>query len=358
MTINTNVLSLTSREHSRQSQQSLQTAMGRLSSGLRINSASDDAAGLAIANRMEAQVRGTSQANRNVNDAISLAQTAEGAIDRINDNLQRIRELTVQAANGTNSQQDQSSILAEVNQRLAEIDRVAGQTTFNGTALLSENRTFQIQTGANDGQTFPLELADMGTTALGLEDFSSVATEIATAFEIKGIGSIATGGVDIELPTTFEIDGEQVPGKLYGYQDSEGRGLLAAKVGEAYYDVDLKISFDEESKAFLESVTVRHKLRAASDGQPPSPLDTLDAALEKINDARSSLGAQQNRLASIAEGNTRSAINLASAMSRIEDADYAREVAEMTKAQILQQASTSILAQANQVPQNVLSLLE
>src|SRR5699024_5607657 len=140
------------------SKSDLTTAMERLSSGVRINSAADDAAGQAIANRMSAQITGLSQAQRNANDGISVAQTAEGALNQVNDNLQRIRELTVQAQNGTNSASDLSSIQDELDQRLAEINRVSAQTSFNGVNVLAQDQTLSIQVGANDGQTIDINL--------------------------------------------------------------------------------------------------------------------------------------------------------------------------------------------------------
>ncbi len=151
LSLNTNVMSLIVQNNLRGSQQSMQTAMQRLSSGLRINSAKDDPAGQAIANRMTAQIKGMTQAIRNTNDGISMVQTAEGSLNQINDNLQRIRELSVQAANGTNSSNDLASIQAEIGQRMEEIDRVAGQSNFNGIGLLNETRSLNIQVGANAG---------------------------------------------------------------------------------------------------------------------------------------------------------------------------------------------------------------
>ena len=169
--INTNITSLIVQNHLRASQSALQTAMQRLSSGLRINSAKDDPAGQAIANRMTAQIRGLNQAARNTADGISMVQTAEGALGQINDNLQRIRELSVQAANGTNNDQDRASIQLEIGQRLDEIDRIAAQTAFNGVKVLGEEREVHIQVGAYDGQTIAVSIARFDRTALGLDGF-------------------------------------------------------------------------------------------------------------------------------------------------------------------------------------------
>src|SRR5690554_2658068 len=171
--INTNITSMIGQSNLSKSQNALQTSMERLSSGLRINSAKDDAAGQAIANRMTAQITGLAQAQRNANDGISIAQTAEGSLNQVNDNLQRIRELTVQAANGTNSQEDLDSIQAEIGQRLSEIDRISRETDFNGVRVLSdEAEALTIQVGANDGQTITVNLEEISSETLGLGAFN------------------------------------------------------------------------------------------------------------------------------------------------------------------------------------------
>ncbi|CAM8560649.1 MULTISPECIES: flagellin N-terminal helical domain-containing protein [Enterobacter] len=266
--INTNLLSLTTQNNLNKSQSSLGTAIERLSSGLRINSAKDDAAGQAIANRMTSQIKGMNQAARNANDGISMAQTAEGSLNEINSNLQRVRELAVQASNGTNSASDLASLQDEVTARLAEIDRVAGKTDFNGIKLLDGSAgAVKIQVGVNDGDTIDLDLsANADSTTLG----------------VKGIDLKALAGTE---------------------------------------------------------------------------LDTIDKAIAKVDTARSGLGAVQNRFTSAINNLNNTSNNLSAAQSRIQDADYATEVSNMSRAQILQQAGTSVLSQANQVPQTVLSLL-
>ncbi|RUO47932.1 flagellin [Pseudidiomarina donghaiensis] len=260
--INTNMTSLIGQQNLQKSQSSLQTSMERLSSGLRINSAKDDAAGQAIANKMTSQIRGLAQAQRNANDGISLAQTAEGTLNQVNDNLQRIRELAVQARNGTNSAEDISALQAEVDERLLEIGRVVDDAEFNGIKLFDGDAAgFDIQVGANDAEV--INIAQLDSTAYKL--------------------------------ATFVVD----------------TGTLA----------------------------------------------DLDTAIEAVDVARSDLGAKQNRFESAIDNISTTMTNLSAARSRIEDADYAVEVSNMTRAQILQQAGTSVLAQANQVPQGVLSLL-
>ncbi|WP_447927299.1 flagellin N-terminal helical domain-containing protein [Vreelandella sp. EE27] len=191
--LNTNIGSLLVQNNLRTSQQMMQTSMQRLSSGLRINSAKDDPAGQAIANRMGAQMRGMDQAIRNTNDGISLVQTAEGGLNQINDNLQRIRELSVQASSDTYSAKDKRSIQDEIDQRLDEIDRIAGQTNFNGNKLLSGTREFSIQTGANPGDSISVRMMSMDRQALGLDGFSVLqgeATEKPMALLDEAIGKL------------------------------------------------------------------------------------------------------------------------------------------------------------------------
>lgn len=260
-TINTNMSSLIAQKNLNSSSKTQATAMERLSSGLRINSAKDDAAGQAIANKMTAQIRGLNQAARNANDGISFAQTAEGALNQINDNLQRVRELAVQGANGTNSADDLVSLQDEVDARLAEITRVVGETKFNSIAVFDGGADIEIQVGADDTQTI------------------AIAEVVSTAFDLG----------------TFAV----------------GTGTMAS----------------------------------------------LDTALKAVDTARSGLGATQNRLESAIDNINSTSTNLSAARSRIEDADYAVEVSNMTRAGILQQAGTSVLAQANQSTQSVLKLL-
>ena len=169
--INTNSLSLLTQNNLNKSQSSLSSAIERLSSGLRINSAKDDAAGQAIANRFTSNIKGLTQASRNANDGISIAQTTEGALNEINNNLQRVRELAVQSQNGTNSDSDVQSIQEEIQQRLAEIDRVSGQTQFNGVKVLTSDSKLSIQVGANDGEKIDIDLKKIDTGTLGLANF-------------------------------------------------------------------------------------------------------------------------------------------------------------------------------------------
>ena len=277
--INTNIASLNAQRNLSQSQVSLSTSMQRLSSGLRINSAKDDAAGLAIAERMNAQVRGMNVAVRNANDGISLAQTAEGALSKVGDSLQRMRELAVQARNATNSSSDKTSLDKEFKQLQAEITRVLGGTSFNGSHMLGANATaMTFQIGAN-------------TTA-----------------------------DDVITVTTVNMNS------------------------------DTSITAVTGTGATIDAT--------ASTGSIATVIDNLDAAINTINDSRADFGATQSRFEAIISNLQQSVEAQSAAKSRITDADYAQETAAMSRAQILQQAGTAMVAQANQQPQMVLQLLQ
>jgi flagellin len=566
--INTNYLSLVAQNNLNKSQSALGTAIERLSSGMRINSAKDDAAGEAIANRFTANVNGLTQASRNANDGISIAQTTEGSLDEINNNLQRIRELSVQAANGTNSQSDLDSIQAEIQQRLDEVDRVSAQTQFNGVNVLAKDQNLSIQVGANDNQTISINLKQVTAKTLGLDGFNingsgtttnrtatvsdliaakgvtggtipantyQVKTSFAAVtadqafgklndgdtvkirsttytysaasgnfsytasgtaanaltvakqnlpssgtvtgtydannghvatFEADSSGKITIDGQAAYLTTggalttnstaasptqaklddlfggnglgstahaskltfggtTYSGSGTAAPtvsytatatkdavetslkglttgatslgvvtyksGVLTAAVNFGGAGSIAGQSTNTYEDNDgdftniaayqTKYSVDPDTG----TVTVKSNDTAATAGTKydqtvgatvnvsasgkltteatskgtltSNPLAALDAALSNVDSLRSNLGAIQNRFESTISNLDNTVTNLSDARSRIQDADYATEVSNMTRAQILQQAGTSVLAQANQVPQGVLSLL-
>jgi len=565
--INTNYLSLVAQGNLVKSQSALGSAIERLSSGLRINSAKDDAAGQAIANRFTANIRGLTQAGRNANDGISIAQTTEGALNEINNNLQRIRELSVQASNGTNSDSDLKSIQDEINQRLGEIDRVSEQTQFNGVRVLAKDNGLKIQVGANDNETISVNLRQINAKTLGLDGFNvsgsaQVANKTATLSDV-----LASGGSQVGTTNTYDVvtsnakiqaedafarlqngntvtvtdsasnavaykydaasgvftysnnfeatgnlstdadtvvadlkaaigsgpqsnvsvtlgsqthtginiaaDGSftasngdalyvvgtgadavlsansaaggaaatydnvlaavlyntggsiDVGGTKYttstahvdgsasgviGFQDSISQADLLTKVktntggttavvlgdivvggtvnlgatGEAgaqYIDasgnftttasetinyavnpdsgaVTVNTSGDNYGKLAYIGSDGKLTVSTTSKGDATAdPLAALDKALSNVDALRSELGAVQNRFESTIANLANTVTNLTAARSRIEDADYAVEVSNMTRAQILQQAGTSVLAQANQVPQTVLSLL-
>ena len=378
--INTNVLSLVTQNNLNRSQGVLGSAIERLSSGSRINSAKDDAAGQAIANRFTANVKGLTQASRNANDGISIAQTAEGAVNEINDNLQRIRELTVQAQNGTNSATDLKSIKEEVDMRLKEIDRISEQTQFNGVKVLSENVTKQFQVGANDGETIALDLKKIDSKTLGLENFDASSSKFGktlTASDfvaaLKGTGTGDAGDVTkIEKIAQDALDGlksggKDIEGAKVSYKVNDDGSLdkntiyIQGKVDGK--DVVLKSTVTETAAAGTTEATLSFSAPAPLNAteqealDSKGPLGALDKALSDIDSQRSYLGAFQNRMQSTINNLNNSVNNLSAARSRIQDADFATEVSNMSRGQILQQAGTAVLAQANQVPQGVLSLL-
>jgi flagellin len=310
--INTNTLSLMTQNNLTKSQSSLGSAIERLSSGLRINSAKDDAAGQAIANRFTSNINGLTVAARNANDGISLAQTAEGALSEINNNLQRVRDLTVQAQNSSNSASDIDSIQSEVNERMKEIDRVTTQTDFNGKKILNN------QTATAKDYNFQVGSKDSETIAIAINGASGWNLAAANADGTTGAATVNT----VAATDLANVDGE------------------ARKVDAVGFDV------------------MSGKLTGtAAPAAGGKPLQDIDAAIKAVDNQRSALGASQNRFESTITNLNNTVSNLSAARSRIQDSDYATEVSNMSRAQILQQAGSSVLAQANQVPQTMLSLL-
>ncbi|WPA93400.1 FliC/FljB family flagellin [Providencia zhijiangensis] len=376
--INTNILSLTTQNNLNRSQGVLGTAIERLSSGSRINSAKDDAAGQAIANRFTANVKGLTQAARNANDGISIAQTAEGAVNEINDNLQRVRELTVQAQNGTNSKSDIESINKEVQARMEEINRISDQTQFNGVKVLTEDTKMSVQVGTNDKETISIGLKKVNSETLGLKDFDASANygkEVSLA-DIDKMGAkdgnpITAGDAKTKLKAmTFKVGTGDVKFdsdmKVHQKLDKDGKWdgksvYISGKDDKGNsYTIENELAFtkgtgatDPSTLAVANGKVVLTEEKLAK----LNPLDTLDKALAQVDSFRSDLGAIQNRLQSTINNLNNSVNNLSAARSRIQDADFATEVSNMSRGQILQQAGTAVLAQANQVPQGVLSLL-
>ena len=378
--INTNYLSLVSQNNLAKSQSALGSAIERLSSGMRINSAKDDSAGQAIANRFTSSIKGLTQAARNANDGVSLAQTAEGALNEINSNLQRVRELTVQAQNETLSASDIDSIQQEVNERFDEIKRVTEQTEFNGFKVLAgDGNNFSIQVGSRDDQTIDIKMADSKGW-----DLASANAEIATTdlAQINGEArQVAAKGIDVRAAVTPEVtfsfgntitDAAAVGGantginSIVSYEEG-GTTKYAATVdsGAVNNAVALTANTDgtftvgavvDLSGGGISNITAVANGAAMTPGS--GPLNTLDAALNAVDTQRSDLGAIQNRFESSIANLNNTVTNLSAARSRIEDADYAVEVSNMTRAQILQQAGTNVLSRANQVPQGVMSLLQ
>ncbi len=382
LSINTNVNSLTAQRNLGMSQSSLATSMQRLSSGLRVNSAKDDAAGLAISERMNAQVRGLNVAARNANDGISLAQTAEGALGKIGDMLQRMRELAVQSANATNNQTDRDALQAEVGQLKEEIQRVAGSTKFNGTNLIDGSFTAKaFQVGANSGETISLasianaQLAGLGTlttpstttytqsqtpaftdptlgvavsvngvaltTADGAADAAAAGAALQAAFDAAKAGSGATALANVTMDAAGVITSTDATLTIAGTTNITG---LATAAGTA----TVVAGTTETGIANLTIAT------AADAG---SAMDAIDSALTAVNTARGTLGAVQSRFENAISNIQVTSENLSAARGRIVDADFAAETANMSRANILQQAGTAMVAQANQLPQQVLQLL-
>lgn len=348
--INTNSLSLMAQKNLNTSQSSLGSAIERLSSGLRINSAKDDAAGQAISNRFTASIKGLTQASRNANDGISLAQTTEGALNEVNDNLQNIRRLSVQSENGSNSVSDLKSIQDEITQRLSEIDRISQQTDFNGVKVLSKDQNLTIQVGANDGETININLSKLDSKQLGLDKL-----DVSQRHAVAG-SAIASG-------SQVAVDSDATGATK---QAADVSGLAAGKTLVSGSDANGKSAYFIATKDATTGATSYSKAAVANDGKVTdtgtdagvkNPLASIDQALSKVDTLRSSLGAVQNRFDSVIKNLNSTVNNLASSQSRIQDADYATEVSNMSRANILQQAGTSVLAQANQSTQNVLSLL-
>jgi flagellin len=317
--VNTNVSSLNAQRQLMKSGNSLDTSFQRLSSGLRINSAKDDSAGMQIANRLTSQVNGLNQGNRNANDAISLAQTAEGALDEVTSMLQRMRTLAQQSSNGSNTDEDRAAIQDEVDSLTKEINRVAEDTTFGGQNLLDGSYEASFQVGADAIQTIGFSMKSVGGSA------NSLAAN--KGFTLSGLASVASavGGKGL---TTLAAGLSAVSGQAI----SSGTNTFGANFSVS------TISVTSQTNAQL-------------------TMAGMDALIAVVDKKRAELGAVQNRFQSTIRNQSNISENLSAAKSRIQDTDFAQETANLTKMQILQQASQSILSQANQRPQVALSLL-
>ena len=333
--VNTNVSSLNAKRMLNNSTNSLDTTYKRLASGLRINSAKDDAAGLQISNRLTSQINGLEQGNRNAQDGISYAQTAEGAMDEMTTMFQRVRTLALQSANGTNSDKDRTALQEEVTSLCSEIDRIANDTTFAGKKLLvgtnsaksdlttgnatGETSTVNFQVGADANQTIGVEISQ-GADKYGF-DMNGFTTALAEAGSLKITGANGTSATikatDILANTTAQAN------RITGF----------VKNGDS-------IAFDISTSAGAQNV-----------------IANIDNFIQSVDSKRAELGAVQNRLESTIRNQSNVSENVSDARSRIRDTDFATETANMTQQSIIQQASQSILSQANQRPQLALSLL-
>ena len=316
--VNTNVSALNAQRQLDRTGTDLDTSFKRLSSGLRINSAADDAAGLQISDRLQSQILGLNQGNRNANDGISLAQTAEGALEEITSSFQRIRTLAQQAANGSNTDEDRLALQEEIRQLSAEVNRIAADTTFGGQNLLDGSYSASFQVGADAVQTIGFSMKNVGSTANSLTGNSG--------FTMSGIAGIASG-----------VSGKGMSTLVAGISDI-GTGLTAATAGF--------------SNITASGISVSSQVNAQQ------VLAAMDSMIAVVDKKRAELGAVQNRFQSTIRNQANISENLSAAKSRIKDADFAAGTANLTKNQILQQASQTILGQANQRPQAALSLLQ
>ena len=396
--INTNVMSLNAQRNLNTSSASLSTSIQRLSSGLRINSAKDDAAGLAISERFTTQIRGLDVAVRNANDGISLAQTAEGAMVEVSNNLQRIRELAVQASNATNSDSDRKALQAEVDQLVNEIDRVARQTNFNGTSLLDgsfSGALFQI--GADAGQTIAVNnIANARKDALGAARFDTGTFTVPTptageGMKVSGLSITGSDGkpvtiADVSVPagaTDADTQKAMAAATLAAINDKMDISGVYAKLNAAGTGIELASIRDNSTHAVAVAAGTWTDTSAAATGLTAPTvtlaagtdtfvaslnvssflgsqqvLSVIDNALTEVNSSRADMGAIQNRFSSTIANLSTTSENLSASRSRIRDTDYAKETAELTRTQILQQAGTAMLAQANTSPQSVMTLLQ
>ncbi|MGU0736948.1 flagellin [Pseudomonas aeruginosa] len=384
LTVNTNIASLNTQRNLNNSSASLNTSLQRLSTGSRINSAKDDAAGLQIANRLTSQVNGLNVATKNANDGISLAQTAEGALQQSTNLLQRMRDLSLQSANGSNSDSERTALNGEVKQLQKELDRISNTTTFGGRKLLDGSfgvASFQVGSAAN-------EIISVGIDEMSAESLNG------TYFKADGGGAVtaatASGTVDIAIGIT---GGSAVNVKV-DMKGNETAEQAAAKIAAAVNDANVGIG------AFTDGAQISYVSKASADGTTSavsgvaitdtgstgagtaagtttfteandtvakidistakgaqSAVLVIDEAIKQIDAQRADLGAVQNRFDNTINNLKNIGENVSAARGRIEDTDFAAETANLTKNQVLQQAGTAILAQANQLPQSVLSLL-
>ncbi|MFC4622268.1 flagellin [Comamonas nitrativorans] len=394
MSINTNVVSINAQRNLSLSGGSLATSMQRLSSGLRVNSAKDDAAGLAIAERMSTQVKGLAVASRNANDGISLAQTAEGALGKVGDMLQRMRELAVQAGNATNSKSDREALQAELSQLRDEVDRVAKTTSFNGQKVLDGSFTGAVfQVGANSGDNITVgALANTKVDQLGNSRYATgeiTAPAVTGAMMTGADVTVSITGANGSAITTTIAKSEQAPsdeealGKVIEAINSKTADTgVTAFLNEAKTGIELRGTIESGDTYAAMAVTMSggssasigavsgatevtgtdgrgfDKITISTQKDAWEALQRIDSALDRVSSARAELGAIQTRFEKSIENIDIMGENISAARGRITDADFAKETANLSRTQILQQAGTAMVAQANQLPQQVLQLLQ
>ena len=397
MSINTNSVSINAQRNLGLSGNSLATSMQRLSSGLRVNSAKDDAAGLAIAERMNTQVKGLAVASRNANDGISLAQTAEGALGKVGDMLQRMRELAVQSGNATNSKTDREALQAELKQLRDEVDRVAKTTSFNGAKLLDGSFTGAVfQVGANSGDNITVgALANTKVDQLGKTEFGTGSvTGITEAPKTAAANDMTNADVTIVITGANQVSAQVTIAKDADVTGDEALGRVVQAINSKTADTGIVAFLAEDGKSIqyraeknadgvLASATMAvsgtaagvtallanpttanadqtgiHKMDIKTQAGAWESLQRIDSALDKVSSARAELGAIQTRFEKSIENIDIQQENISAARGRITDADFAQETANLSRTQILQQAGTAMVAQANQLPQQVLQLLQ
>jgi flagellin len=386
--INTNVKSLAAQNALTFNNRALSTSMEQLSSGKRINSAKDDAAGLAISEKMTSQVRGLNQAIRNANDGISLLQTAEGAMVEITNMMQRMRELAVQSANDTNAQEDRNYLNLEFQQLKSEINRVTQNTQWNGMNILDQTEpasgaragTFTFQVGANQGASHKIthQLDKLAFTTREGATFAEAADGTPDA-TTKIQASSVTFGTDLSEGDVITITANN---KQFQYTvtaddaaatpiDETVAARVAAAMGSTFSDLAVTVDgneialtgvADQTFETFVKvtdgKLATVEALEITNQTLSDSAISGLDAALTKVNEARAEIGAVINRLNYAVDNMTNVSMNTSESRSRILDTDYAKASAELARTQIISQAATAMLAQANQQPQAVLQLLQ
>ncbi|MEM5317085.1 flagellin [Paraburkholderia sp. JHI869] len=381
--INSNINSLVAQQNLTGSGSALSQAITRLSSGKRINSAADDAAGLAISTRMQTQINGLSQGVSNANDGVSMIQTASSALSSLTSSLQRIRTLAVEASTGTMSSSDQAALQKEVAQQIQEVNRIASQTTYNGTNILDGSAgVVSFQVGANVGQTISLNLSQsMSANSLG-QGLLQTGTTVGTISDLSldAAGVYTSSGATI---TSVNVVSDGNGG--FTFTDQNGTAITsgvanaifssgtATGTGTAITGLALSsgATSTAQGTAITNAITAAvSQINAVNATSTVANLDissvqganvamvSIDNALATVNNLQANLGAAQNRFTAIATSQQAESTDLSSAQSQKTDADFAQETANLSKAQVLQQAGISVLAQANSQPQQVLKLLQ
>jgi flagellin len=358
----------------------METSMERLSTGKRINSASDDAAGVAIASRLSSEIRGTNQAIRNAQDGQALINTAEGAHKEVENILQRMRELAVQSSNDTNDSNDRTNLQSEMRALTTEIDRIASTTSWAGQGLLTgsggnnSNGTFNLQVGGNTGagDTLNVRISAMTTTALGNGAVVAAGTAVnpTSATVATGAGTfgstVATNTLLMVVPSSvpadfkfdFTVGGATVSTSLAAADTAITAGAKVKASLDAAGITNLAVAIDNTGKMTFTTANGTGAFDISTRAGATAAIDLMDSAIGSVNSQRARLGAVSNRLDNTVSNLTNISINLEGGRGRIEDADFAAESTSLAKSQILQQASTAMLAQANASKQNVLSLLQ